>query len=110
MSTQKHTQGPWRANFATTDKGLKVCQILGHTTKTSGIVVADLSVVGIDGMKGIGAYDKESIANAHLIAAAPALLEACKGMLEWARRVEEKNPGMEVAQAVNAIAQAEGEL
>ncbi len=35
------------------------------------------------------------------------LLAALKGMLEWARRVKECNPGMEVANAVNAVSRAE---
>lgn len=47
-------------------------------------------------------------ANARLIAAAPELLAACKGMLEWARRVTVKNPGNEIMNAMNAIAKADG--
>jgi hypothetical protein len=46
--------------------------------------------------------------DARLIAAAPELLEALRGMLEWARRVEQRNPGLEVAHAATAIAKAEG--
>ena len=46
--------------------------------------------------------------NAHLIAAAPAMYEALKGMLEWARRIKQNNPGPEVMNALKAIAQAEG--
>ena len=48
-------------------------------------------------------------ANARLIAAAPELLDALKGMLEWARRVKEKNPGQEIVNALNAVARAEGQ-
>lgn len=44
-----------------------------------------------------------------LIAAAPEMLEALKGMLEWARRVKVRNPGMEVVTAMNAITKAEGQ-
>ena len=36
------------------------------------------------------------------------LLEALKGMLLWVRRVEAVNPGIEIANAYNAIAKAEG--
>jgi len=50
----------------------------------------------------------EDEANLRLIAAAPELLAACRGMLEWARRVKENNPGMEVLKACQAIARAEG--
>ncbi len=52
--------------------------------------------------------EKQAIANAALIAAAPELLDALKGMLEWARRVKELNLGMEVFNATQAIAKAEG--
>lgn len=45
--------------------------------------------------------------NARLISAAPDLLEALKGMLDWARRVKEQNPGMEVLNACTAIKKAE---
>jgi hypothetical protein len=48
-------------------------------------------------------------ANARLIAAAPELLEALKGMMEWARRVKGSNPGPEVFEASAAIAKATGE-
>jgi len=37
------------------------------------------------------------------------LLAACKGMLKWAHRVKESNPGMEVFNALQAIAEAEKE-
>jgi len=40
--------------------------------------------------------------------AAPELLEALMGMLEWARRVKGLNPGPEIVQAMNAIARAAG--
>jgi len=51
----------------------------------------------------------ESIANARLIAAAPDMLEALRGMLEWARRVKEGNPGPEISNAISAISKALGE-
>ena len=35
------------------------------------------------------------------------LLKALRDMLKWARRVKEKNPGMEVFNATQAIAKAE---
>lgn len=51
---------------------------------------------------------KEQDADARLIAAAPELLAALAGMLEWARRVKGRNPGPEIAEAQAAIAKAEG--
>lgn len=42
------------------------------------------------------------------IAVAPAMYEALQGMLDWARRVNTLNPGPEILNALNVIAQAEG--
>lgn len=47
---------------------------------------------------------------APLLAAAPELLEALSGMLEWARRVKVANPGPEIAAALKAVAKAKGQL
>ena len=49
-----------------------------------------------------------SLSDASLIAAAPAMYEALQGMLDWARRVNTLNPGPEILNALNVIAQAEG--
>lgn len=46
--------------------------------------------------------------DADLFVAAPELLEAAKGMLDWARRVHASNPGPEIARATAAIAKAGG--
>jgi hypothetical protein len=69
-----------------------------------------------NGMRIMGAFDNDKLkrdmpnsANARLIAAAPDMLEALKGMLEWARRVKESNPGPEVSTAITAIKKALGE-
>ena len=62
----------------------------------------------IRGICAIWNNTKTSKANANLIAAAPAMYEALQGMLEWARRVKQANPGPEVLAALNAISQAEG--
>jgi hypothetical protein len=48
----------------------------------------------------------EEWANARLIAAAPDLLEACEGMLAWARRVKTISAGPEIAIAVAAVSRA----
>ena len=39
---------------------------------------------------------------------APELLKALEGMMEWARRVKVRNPGMEVFNACVAIEKADG--
>jgi Tfp pilus assembly protein PilX len=55
---------------------------------------------------------KEEIANTKFIIQACNshydLLEALKGMMNWARRVKELNPGMEIRNACVAIQKAEG--
>lgn len=45
-----------------------------------------------------------------LCSAAPELLVALEGMLEWARRakLKERNPGLEILNACTAIRKAEG--
>ncbi len=43
-----------------------------------------------------------------MFAAAPELVAACEGMLEWARRVKQINPGPEIVDAMNALAKAKG--
>jgi hypothetical protein len=82
-----HTPGPWHV---TED---------GHIDSSFGAIA---EIVGVDNP------DDETLPNARLIAAAPDLLEALEGMLEWARRVTQANPGPEVLKAVNAIQKAQG--
>ena len=88
----KHTPGPW---IVTEYSAGMIC-VAGPDHK-------DLCAVGYNRTEG-----RDDVANAHLIAAAPAMYEALKGMLEWARRVKQNNPGPEVMEALNAIARAEG--
>ena len=61
-------------------------------------------IADIRGMEAFG----NPTPDATLIAAAPEMYEALKRMLAWARRVKQNNPGPEVMDALNAIAQAEG--
>lgn len=51
--------------------------------------------------------DETAEERAKLLAASPELLKGLRGMLEWARRVKEKNPGMEIAEAGAAITKAD---
>ena len=89
--TAKHTPGPWGV-----DATGQVCK---RATNGSWDLIAYLDE---------SPYYHDKFANARLIAAAPAMYEALKGMLEWARRVKQNNPGPEVMDALNAIARAEG--
>ena len=89
MNNTKHTPGPWQLDISPSG--------FAH-------IFSEKELVGT-----IGHIDMVKVkANATLIAAAPAMYEALKGMLEWARRVKQNNPGPEVMDALNAIARAEG--
>jgi hypothetical protein len=97
---QQHTKGPWvyskqeRRYEQDHDGTYKPFLIRDEETR--------LNFIGLfDGLHG-------TEANARLIAAAPELLDACKAMLEWARRGETKNAGPEILLATNAVAKAEG--
>ena len=91
----KHTPGP-----------LKAVQIIIENSPCTWAVQRK-SIREQWGKPSIATYiDNE--ADARLFAAAPAMYEALKGMLEWARRVKQNNPGPEVMEALNAIARAEG--
>ena len=68
-----------------------------------GIDEHGIPLVAVDGSQSIKAVDRR-----YLIEAAPDLLEALKGMMEWARRVKQLNPGNEIGIAHNAIMKAEG--
>lgn len=91
MTTKaKHTPGPWRRN--------------GHTSIES----KDRWIASTDsgGVKGFS----EDVANAHLIAAAPELLEALKAALphlQWAN-IHGSRCDEQIAQTQAAIAKAEG--
>ncbi len=100
-NTSKHTPGPWITGSAD-NHSRRV--ILGPTNGISRVIIARMP----------GEYRENHAvwptveANAHLIAAAPAMYEALQGMLDWARRVNTLNPGPEILNALNVIAQAEG--
>lgn len=87
----KHTPGPWEVTRPSANSLFP-------------LVIEVPNVAPIAYM----AYNNAAI-NARLIAAAPDLLAALKGIMEWARRVSVANPGMEVANAAAAIAKATGE-
>ena len=71
--TTKHTPGPWKAmkKAIQPKDGLFYCMV--HEDKE------DQSVAPA---KGLGLTREEAIANAHLIAAAPAMYEALQAMLD----------------------------
>ena len=105
MHQPKHTPGPWRADD---DEQIMLEDQIPMLLEDKG---TDREWVSV------GEYDEEGMLsvvalchpnNARLIAAAPAMYEALQGMLDWARRVNTLNPGPEILNALNVIAQAEG--
>ena len=95
MNNTQHTPGP-----------LKAVQIIIENSPCTWAVQRK-SIREQWGKPSIATYiDNE--ADARLFAAAPAMYEALQGMLDWARRVNTLNPGPEILNALNVIAQAEG--
>ena len=94
MNNTQHTPGPWG-----------ILEEIGHpsliTAWNENAGATDDIAVVCDEYEG-----QPSQANARLIAAAPDLLAALQGMLEWARRVEVANPGHEIVDALEAIDKA----
>ena len=93
----KFTPGPWKATK-------EIEYDSNHTP-----MVRIENDLGLRFVKVYGITTVEAADNGRLIAAAPDLLKALEGMLEWARRVKGPNPGIEVANAYTAIKKATGE-
>jgi hypothetical protein len=110
MSETKHTPGSWRVGRTIT--GSEDIQLWGLTgngrEKYDCFVVAPAYTVAE--VSGIG--KGECRANARLIAAAPDLLAACKGMVEWFAGMDditlEDGASEAIAAARAAIALADG--
>lgn len=89
----KHTPGPWVVCGPLTDHGCTIVK-----------VSPDINVISISGEF---CYRVEVPANAHLIAAAPLLLDACKQAREFLKTIAHNTDDMDALDA--AIAAAEGE-
>ena len=70
----KHTPGPWKESTTYARKQARKIDIVPWADQT--LVIARL---------GETTSNEQTYANARLIAAAPALLEACKAVMEWAK-------------------------
>lgn len=100
-TTPAHTAGPWIVEpfrFGAIPQGHQIIGAKSGTGNDTYLAVVHCGTQQVT--------QGEGEANAQLIASAPDLLEACKGMLLWAQRVNGKNTGPEVMQAVTAIAKA----
>jgi hypothetical protein len=81
--SQKHTPGPWVADWAIRTNGENPRQWHVHNQDIAEPVIADIPD---------GRLDRAEEANAKLIAAAPELLECCKEMMDilnsYAHKIE----------------------
>lgn len=108
-----HTPGPWKAQRDL--RGIRNNGPLPLGELSFG-VYTDTRLLCMEDYRGLGfgPSDEEQEANAHLIAAAPDLLEALKPLAEWlySFRISHKQVGnldmSLVDNAVAAIAKAEG--
>ena len=102
--SSKHTPGPWLARTAPTSAGL--CHIISAADWRGAFLYGDGSRLGVD-----DALPKaqELSANARLIAAAPDLLEALKGLVAWADDLRREDPVEDLRKARAAISKAEGQ-
>jgi hypothetical protein len=97
--TTKHTQGPWRIEDREIVGGRYVATVRDWSTVGAGSQYADINA----------SLQAEANANAHLIAAAPAMYEALKAIQAWS--FGQPWPCREMKQFTDidaALAQAEG--
>ena len=103
-----HTPGPWSISFQTTgERQLWQCADIGNRDKGAHIVSVEWAGPDYGGtLKTIG----EAHANAHLIAAAPELLEALNNLEHMVRGDYDNNPYAQevIRNARAAIAKAKG--
>ena len=100
----KHTPGPWKVLPYDPETDQEISVVANHEILKSGLVKADWICE-------IVCHDLESITNemhetAHLIAAAPDLLEACKAIFNNKKCLLEVD---EIELLCKAIGKAEGE-
>ena len=98
MSNEKHTPGPWHVNYTTFDNAIVRFHIAGETHGSVYPVCEHTLEITPD--------SSEQLANAHLIAAAPELLEALKRAAAMMGRFPQCDEAWKQARA--AIAKAEG--
>ena len=90
--SEKHTQGPWKLILHGNEKYPYPLSM--HTQDDAIWIASDGRV--------------SSLANAHLIAAAPDLLAALESAVEWDSHDDEGEPAVWLEQARAAIAKARG--
>lgn len=111
MNKQNFTPGPWKVMYATSPKAGECTLAVWPADTVDGYVGSPICKVSPEHL-----MNETDEANARLIAAAPELLEALKGMLKWADRTvlprlgtEIMPKGLEKWQAIAANATGEKE-
>lgn len=84
---QTHTPGPWKAEPSAMQDGGAGVLILGDKTGASAVVVAEMPIRLKTFPDGPHATWDKQLANARLIAEAPAMLEALRDLLEESHRM-----------------------
>ena len=96
-----HTPGPWEVVYFAFDGDSKEWFV---SSEDRNPVAKMRCIYRMD-----GSIDYQSMmANAHLIAAAPKLLEALKGLVAWADDLHRQDPVEDLRKARAAIAKAKG--
>ncbi len=94
-TASKHTPTPWRIEHGDEEhrEGIWAHNpVIGNDTWIAGTMMqADLPFI----VQAVNAHDE--------------LVAALEGMLEWARRVTQRNPGPEIVNACNALSKARGD-
>lgn len=93
MKPQTHTPGPWELRHER------------HLGKTDHIIKIGASAVYFQ--RGVGQTEAETVMNARLIASAPELLEALKGLHDFMLSRESYKLTNLYAKTINAISKAE---
>ena len=107
--TAKHTPGPWVVDEVYEDDEQRC---IGIVKEGQGYIAGIHILASAD--TGNTEFTAEDEANAHLIAAAPAMYEALQGMLTLVKHIDQSatNEGLTncdiIAKARQALAQAEG--
>ena len=109
MSETKHTRGPWRKAERMNGPWWHISS--GHTVGGQPCIDGRQAVACVHGTgRATKAYAEMFEANAHLISAAPELLDACEAAMQCIGELAPTQARVEVAQMLTcAIAKAKGE-
>jgi hypothetical protein len=102
----KHTPGPWEAKVSTDAPERDMAFIFAKGARIVGCVRLDEGNRIVP--KDMRVHSDEALANAALIAAAPDLYGAAKGLIEILLKDDKMNAGAAMDRIFDAVAKAEG--